>query len=384
MDRPFDLLLFGATGFTGQLVAAELARHAVRESARIAIAGRDHDRLTALRDSLPAPETSIGIVLADVHDPVSLQAMAARTHVLINTAGPYNWYGEPVVKACLEAGTHYLDITGEPAFVHAMFTRYHTPALDKGTSIVHCCGFDSIPADLGAWLTAKALPLDAPKAVRAYIRTNARFSGGTWTTAIHALYRRTRDRTRLSGGPRHPDAPPVPLRIHFQKELGRWAIPMPVVDPHIVKRSARHLPADYGEAFSYGQFFTVGHFFRMVRLLTLIGLVMFLVRWRPFRRWLFNRFPPGTGPTPAQRAQSRFEVTVIGEGGGHKAVTVIEGGDPGYDETAKMLSQAAFAMLGRLRNGHLVGGVLTPVEAFGPELVDRLPRQGIQIRTKLA
>ncbi|MCO6485828.1 MAG: saccharopine dehydrogenase NADP-binding domain-containing protein, partial [Saprospiraceae bacterium] len=120
MDRPYDLLLFGATGFTGQLVAAELARHAGRGSARIAIAGRARDRLIALRDSLPAPATSIGIVLADVKDPASLQAMAARTRVLINTAGPYNWYGEPVVKACLEAGTHYLDITGEPAFVHAM------------------------------------------------------------------------------------------------------------------------------------------------------------------------------------------------------------------------------------------------------------------------
>lgn len=377
--RPWDIILLGATGFTGRLVAEYLVRHAGPEQARIALAGRDPARLEALRAALAGDAATIGLLHADVRNPRSLAAMASQGAVLISTVGPYNWYGEAVVRACLEAGTHYLDITGEPAFVHRMFTTCHETATAKGLCLVHCCGFDSIPADLGAWLTARALPREAPKAVRAYLRTNAAFSGGTWTTAIHALHQRSRDKRRISGGPRHPDAPRVDLRIHYRKDLQRWAIPMPVVDPHIVKRSARHLPADYGEAFSYGQFFTVGSLWKVLQILVPIGLVMLLVRFGPARRWMFSRFPPGTGPDAEKRARSRFEVRVFGEGGGQKAETRISGGDPGYDETAKMLGESAFTLLRRLREGRLVAGVRTPVEALGEDLVRRLRQRGIRI-----
>jgi short subunit dehydrogenase-like uncharacterized protein len=381
-ERPYDVLLFGATGFTGQLVAEQLARNAAGENCRLALAGREMAKLETLRASLPDSGRDIGLLTADVRDPDALRQLAAQGRVLISTVGPYNWYGEAVVRACLAAGTHYLDITGEPAFVNRVFSTCHQEAMEKGLCLVNCCGFDSIPADLGAWLTARALPREAPKAVRAYLRTNAAFSGGTWTTAIHALYQRSREKQRTSSGPRHPDAPRMDLRIHYRKDLQRWAIPMPVVDPHIVKRSARHLPADYGEAFSYGQFFTVGSLWRVLQIVVPIGLVMLLVRFGPVRRWLFGRFPPGTGPDPEKRARSRFEVRVFGEGGGHRAETTIAGGDPGYDETAKMLSQSAFVLLQRHREGRLVPGVRTPVEAFGQDLVQRLRNRGIRIEQR--
>jgi short subunit dehydrogenase-like uncharacterized protein len=381
-NRAFDIILFGATGFTGQLVVQYLAAHVGEESFRLAIAGRDTAKLEQIRAALPTSHNPIGLIRADVHDEASLLRMAEQGKVLMSTVGPYNWYGESLIKACVTAKTNYLDITGEPAFVHGMYKLYHQPAMAAGISVVNCCGFDSIPADLGVWLTAKVLPVDQPKTIRAYIRTNASFSGGTWTTAIHALYQRAQNGERLHSGPKHPDTPLLPLRIHFNKELKRWAIPMPVVDPHIVKRSMHNVPQDYGVAVAYGQFFTVPRLLDVVKIILPIAAIAIGVRIKLVRNWLFSRFPPGTGPTSAKRAASTFEVRVIGTTHDHRAETIISGGDPGYDETAKMLSQASFTLLHRLRTERLVPGVRTPVEALGDELVIRLRTEGIKIATK--
>ncbi len=380
-SRSYDIVLFGATGFTGQLVFDALLNKQKAEDFQLAIAGRNLDKLESLRTKKGA--SHVGILHADSGDRKSLEEVARQAVILINTAGPFNWYGEAVVQACVQKGTHYLDITGEPAFVHQVFAKYHQAAEAAGVCVVNCCGFDSIPADLGAWLTARALPRDEPKAVRAFIRTNAAFSGGTWTTAIHAIYRRTvHKEAKLSSGKPHPATPRMDLSIHFQKWIRRWAIPMPVVDPHIVKRSARHLPEDYGPAFAYGHFYTVSSFWKVLRLIVPISLVFVLVRFDATRNWLFRKFPAGTGPSAEKRKSSRFEVRVIGETRDQLMETVVSGGDPGYDETAKMLSQAAFSLRDRIVQNRLVTGVRTPVEALGQDLVDRLIREGIHIQTR--
>ena len=378
--RPYDIMLIGATGFTARLVAARLAEKQSPEGFRFAIAGRSIEKLEQLRQQIGDME--MGCIRADSGDLQSLEAMTAQATILINTAGPFNWYGESVVKACITTGTHYLDITGEPAFVHQVYSRYHQEAQQVGVCLVNCCGFDSIPADLATWLTARSLPRESPKTVRTFLRTNATFSGGTWTTAIHAIYRRTVHREeRLSSGPRHPDTPRLDLKIHFSRLVDRWAIPMPVVDPHIVKRSARQLPDDYGEAFAYGQFFTLSSFWKVVRLIVPIAAVFILVRFAATRNWLFNRFRPGTGPSAETRSKSRFEVRAIGQAGKLQMETIVSGGDPGYDETAKMLTEAAFTMRDRLAAHRLISGVRTPVEALGMDLVDRLRKEGIRIET---
>lgn len=378
--RTFDIILFGATGFTGQLVAEVLAAKQSAEKFKLAIAGRNLNKLEALRLAIGDPD--IGLIQADTGDRSSLLDMVRQGRILINTAGPFNWYGQPVVQACVDAGTHYLDITGEPAFVHKVFQDHDQTARDKGICLINCCGFDSIPADIGAWLTARALPQVAPKRIQAFVRTNATFSGGTWTTAIHAIYQRTLHRDeKHSSGPRHPATPRLPLKIHFHPIVKRWAIPMPVVDPHIVKRSARHLPMDYGEAVAYGQYYTVGSLWKLIRLVGTISMVFVLVRFDSTRNWLFRKFPAGTGPSPEKRKASRFEVRVIGTTENEQVETVFSGGDPGYDETAKILSEAAFTLKDKIADGRLVPGVRTPVEALGQELVDRLKLQGLHITT---
>lgn len=377
MGRTFDIVLFGASGFTGSLIALYLSKHAQKEHISWAIAGRNKDALMSLVDKISdiKPE----IILSDIHDESSLRRMTAQTKILINTVGPFNSYGKNVVKACIETGTHYLDITGEPSFVADVYNSYYSDALEKKTCIVNCCGFDSIPADFAAWLTSKKLPLNEPKSLRAYIRTNASFSGGTLTTAIQALHmevKKTSIKTKIK---RHANAPKLPLKVHFNPEINGWGIPMPVVDPHIVKRSVYRMPQDYGPAVSYGQFFVRSSFFKVLKTVVPIIAAMYLVRFKSFRERLYKKFKPGTGPSDARRAVSKFEVICIGTSPTAKAKTVISGGDPGYNETSKMCSQAAFTLLDKIKDGTMVYGVLTPVEALGMGLVDRLRKEGIFI-----
>jgi short subunit dehydrogenase-like uncharacterized protein len=370
MERPYHLVLFGATGFTGSLVARYVASHAEAEGLGWAIAGRHPDRLEAIRADLPANKPDV--IIADVTDADSLDAMAAQTSVLMNAVGPFNRYGRGVVEACIRHSTHYLDITGEPSFVATVYNELGEAARSARTCVVNCCGFDSIPADYAAWLTARQLPQATPKILRTYVRTNARFSGGTLNTAIQALHMESRGTSTKVRLPKHPDAPPVRRRIHYSEAMKAWAIPMPVVDPHIVKRSAYHMPEAYGPAVTYAQFFVRSSLLKVMATVLPVGAALLLARFAWFRNWMARRYPPGWGPDEQTRAASRFEVVCFGEGGGQHAQTRLAGGDPGYNETAAMFAQSAFTVLQGAREGTLPFGVLTPVQAFGQTLVERV------------
>src|SRR3954463_5391325 len=183
--REHDVVLFGATGFTGALTAEYLAANAP-EGARWALAGRNADKLAALRDRLGV---DVPLLRADVNDADSLRDVAQRAHVVITTVGPYLNYGEPLVAACAEAGTDYVDLTGEPEFVDRMYLRHHERAVESGARIVHACGFDSIPHDLGVLFTVQQLPEGVPLEVRGYVRAGGRPSAGTFHSAVGAMAR---------------------------------------------------------------------------------------------------------------------------------------------------------------------------------------------------
>ncbi|TBL23874.1 saccharopine dehydrogenase, partial [Verrucosispora sp. SN26_14.1] len=191
-ERTYDVVLFGATGFTGELTAQYLARHAPA-GLRWAIAGRNPDKLAAVRDRLVAITPALAdlpLLTADVTDPASLREVAAQARVVASTVGPYVHHGEPLVAACAAAGTDYLDITGEPEFVDQTYLRHHAEATRTGARLVHACGFDSIPHDLGVWFTVKQLPADVPITVDGYVRAGGRFSAGTYHSALTAFSRR--------------------------------------------------------------------------------------------------------------------------------------------------------------------------------------------------
>lgn len=372
-DREYDLVLLGATGFTGRLTAHHLAARAATSDARLAIAGRDRTRLEAVRDELAG---AVDIEVVDVHDLVGLLDLAARTRVLATTVGPFARHGELVVQACVRSGTHYADITGEPGFVELIRSRYDADARRAGVRIVPCCGFDSVPHDLGVRWTVEQLPRDLPITVRGYVRATGRASGGTATSAIEAIGSR-------STGPLVPKAVeqrgrrigPLPARMHRVEELGAYGVPLPTIDPAIVLASARRLEV-YGPDFRYGHF-------AQVRTLGMVaagvaGVAAFgaMASTAPTRALLRRLLPSqGEGPTAEQRAAGRFVVTFLARAGATRLRTRVSGGDPGYDETAKMLGEAALSLAGDPDPG--VTGVLTPAVALGEPYRARLRDRGI-------
>src|SRR3954471_7495874 len=197
-ERPYDVVLFGATGFTGALTAEYLAANA--GDARVALAGRTKAKLEKLGLDLP-------LLQADVENPGSLRDMASAGSVVITTVGPYIKYGEPLVAACAEVGTDYVDLTGEPEFVDLMYVRHHEQAVESGARIVHCCGFDSIPHDLGAYFTVKELPEDAPLKLEGFVRAAGKPSGGTVHSAVTG-FSRVREWRKVASERKHREPRP--------------------------------------------------------------------------------------------------------------------------------------------------------------------------------
>ncbi|MGP3775541.1 saccharopine dehydrogenase family protein [Streptomyces sp. SDT5-1] len=385
VGRTYDVVLFGATGFVGVLTAEYLAAHAP-EGLRWAIAGRDTTKLERLRERLTEinPECAVlPLERADVADRATLRELAANTRVVATTVGPYLEYGEGLVAACADAGTDYVDLTGEPEFVDLMYVRHDARARDTGARIVHACGFDSVPHDLGAYFTVKQLPEDVPLRVDGFVRSNATFSGGTFNSALNQF---SRARQMLAAQQERRRNEPRPLdrtayaptgTPRYAKELGAWALPLPTIDPQIVQRSARALER-YGPDFRYRHYAAVKTLPFAVGGVVGMGALFGAAQVPPVRRWLGGRLKPGEGPDEARRAKSWFTVRFVGEGGGRRVYTEVAGGDPGYGETAKMLAESALC----LAQDELpyAAGQVTTVEAMGDALIERLTAAGITFR----
>src|SRR5579864_2986833 len=258
-DRAHDIVLLGATGFTGSLTAEYLAQHA-DPGTRWALAGRNREKLQAVRARLGDAHAQLPLLHADTGDPASMRQVAESTRVLITTVGPYINYGEGAVAACARAGTDYVDLTGEPEFVDRMWLAYHEEAERSGARIVHSCGFDSIPYDLGVLWTVEQLPEGKPIHIDCFVRAGGKPSGGTFHSAVHAMGRLresqqvARQRRREEG--RGPDGRRVHGRTgppRHDDVAGAWIVPFPTIDPTTVLRSARALER-YGPDFSYGHY----------------------------------------------------------------------------------------------------------------------------------
>ena len=382
MTRELDLVLFGATGFTGGLVAEYLAAKGELEPGRWALAGRDAAKLERVRLRLEGIDLrceEVGLIEADVGDAASLRAMARRARVVISTVGPYVRFGEPVVEACVAEGADYVDITGEPAFVERTLTKHAQAAEAAGVRVVSCCGFDSIPHDLGAWLCARALPEGAPKAVEGFVEGSLAPSGGSWQSVLDALgdLRGARSRSRGGDEVEGRRVSSLPARLHWEPRLDCWAVPMPTIDPDVVKRSARALP-EFGPDFRYGHYLQVRRKRTLVGGALGLGALVAAAQLPPLRRALGRLRPPGEGPSAATRAASWFCCTYLGEGGGRRARVDVSGGDPGYDETAKMLAEAALCLARDRDRLPERLDVLTTASAMGEPLLARLRAAGLR------
>ncbi len=265
-----------------------------------------------------------------------------------------------------------------------MYVRHHARAAETGARLVHACGFDSIPHDLGAQFTVEQLPEDVGIDLRGFVSAGGRPSAGTYHSAITA-FSRVRDTNRAAGARKRAEPRPADRRVRGSKqppyresEVGAWALPMPTIDPQVILRSARALER-------YGPDFTYGHFAAVKRLPVAIGAtgglagLFALAQLPPTRNWLLGRMDSGDGPSAEQRAKSWFRVRFVGKGGGRRVVTEVSGGDPGYGETSKMLAESALC----LAHDDLpeTAGQVTTAQAMGATLTGRLQRAGISFET---
>ncbi|MFD0467557.1 saccharopine dehydrogenase family protein [Nonomuraea thailandensis] len=261
-----------------------------------------------------------------------------------------------------------------------MYVHYHDRAARSGAKLVHACGFDSVPYDLGVLHTVTRLPEGVPLRISGFLRGNGRPSGGTAASALTVM---GRARQAVQQGAQRRSAEPRPKGRTISslpggvRYVGGWALPMPSVDPHIVGYSARLLDR-YGPDFTYRQHYAVRTLPRALATVAGAGALAALAQVPPARRWLQGRVRPGEGPSPARRARSWFKVTFLGEGGGVRVVTEVSGGDPGYDETAKMLAESALCLA--FDDVPDRAGQLTTASAMGQPLIDRLHRAGITFR----
>jgi short subunit dehydrogenase-like uncharacterized protein len=394
MATTFDVIVFGATGFTGRLVAEYLnARCGVGRSVSWAIAGRNREKLAQVRDLIGAP-SSLPLLQAEASDPASMTALARQGRVVISTVGPYQLHGEPLVRACAESGSDYVDLCGEPAWMARMIARYDAPARASGARIVFSCGFDSIPFDLGVLFLQDAAMrrFGAPLTrVRGRVRVlKGTFSGGTMASALATIEAAGRDPavarvmddpfalTPGFRGPPQPDGDSATYDDAAQSWTGPFV--MARINTKNVHRTNALLGHPWGREFIYDERSLAGDGPRGERrakgMASNARLQTMLLRWG-LTRELLRRFAlpkPGQGPTAAERERGRYELLFIGDTAqGQRLRATVKGDrDPGYGSTCKLVTESALTLAGEIDRAQTAGGVWTPGAAMGMALVRRL------------
>lgn len=399
-DRPYDIVVMGATGYTGRLVAEYLLEHGPAEL-RWALAGRSRDKLAEVRTELATRQAraeQLPLIVADSLDRDAMTDLARQTTVVCTTVGPYLSYGEPLVAACAAEGTHYLDLTGEVLFIRRMIDAHEAAAAKSGARIVHCCGFDSIPSDLGVFMLGAAMRERGAtlKQVRMFAgESRGRFSGGTAASFLTIIEQISQDPSlrKVVGHPyalNPPDDRKGPDRgdqttVIFDRELGMWTAPflMAPINTRVVRRTQHLRGHPYGRDFKYSEAMSTGKGFKgWMRATSLVaGLGVFLAAALNgrLRGLIADRVlpKPGQGPTRQEREEGYFVIRMLATGETSSGTQLKLRGrirgekDPGYGETAKMMGEAAMCLA--LDGPHPgPGGILTPASAMGAPLLARL------------
>lgn len=393
----YDLVIFGATGFVGRILCGYLLDQVgIDKSVRWAIAGRSKSKLRSLAAELGARADGLSHIVADATDEASLKELCAQTRVVVSTVGPYALYGEPLVKACAQTGTDYCDLTGEPQWVRQMIERYGSIAQGSRARIVHCCGFDSIPSDLGVYyLQQQAKQQLGEFCDRVKMRVKSAqggVSGGTVASGINLIQAASTDsdlRQELDNPyslcPDTPQSlahPPTLVSVQYDPDFQGWVSPfvMAAINTRIVLRSNALLNYPYGSSFQYEEAILTGP--KVIGWLTAQGLSAALsslavaMSFSPARWLLKNTIVPksGEGPSQASQEQGFYDLRFWGTASGGKTikVKVVGDRDPGYGSTAKMLGQAGLCMAKDFAENGKPGGFWTPASMFGDVLVERL------------
>jgi short subunit dehydrogenase-like uncharacterized protein len=397
-EREYDIVLMGATGFTGRLVAEHLVRrHGVGGQLKWALAGRSREKLEKIRIELGEPAAGLPLIVADSHDRDSLDEMVRRTRVVCTTVGPYALHGSDLVGACAANGTDYCDLSGEVPWMRRMLDEHAEAAESSGARIVHCCGFDSIPSDMGVWFLQKQAAERFGKPLeRVRMRVKAAkggLSGGTYASMLNIVAEARRDKevARVLKNPyalcpsesRKGERQPYVSSAEFDRVFGVWTAPfvMAAINTRVVLKANALSGFAYGENFRYDEAVMTGRGFsgRMKATTVSLGMGAFALgaAFGPTRSLLEKMVlpKPGEGPTAEQRESGFFKIAIDGRNDGEDAslrVSVSGDRDPGYGSTSKMLGETALALARDLSADDCPGGMWTPSTALGDKLLARL------------
>jgi short subunit dehydrogenase-like uncharacterized protein len=394
-EREFDIIIQGATGFTGTLVAEYLLRrYGADGDLRWALAGRNEDKLRDVRQNLGPAASELKLIVADSFDTDALQSLASRTRVVLTTVGPYALYGSDLVEACVNEGTHYCDLAGEVQWIRKMIDAHHDRARETGAKIVHCCGFDSVPMDIGVWFlqhAAKEKHGQYCESISMLVKASkGTASGGTLASMMNLIKESREDRNiartlihpyslNPEGEREGPDGRDQ-QRVIYRDDAKSWTAPfvMAGVNTKVVRRSHALAGYPYGRDFRYDESVMTGRgisgWLKGAAMTLGIGGLVFFASFTPTRN-LLERFvlaKPGEGPDRDMQEQGFFNLMQIGV---FADGTVLRGRitgdqDPGYGSTSKMLSECAVCLAKDELDGG--GGVMTPAATMGAPLIDRL------------
>lgn len=370
-----DIIVYGASGFTGRLVAEYL--NTTHPERSWAMAGRSVEKLAQVRDDMGLPKDT-PLIEADASDPASLEAMVQQARVIITTVGPYLLYGEPLVAACAKHGTDYVDLCGEPPFMWQMIERYDAEARQSGARIVFSCGFDSVPFDMGVFfLQAEARKrFGAPvRDVKCRVRSMAgTASGGTAASGAETaklaranpdVLQRLMSPFALTPGFQGPKQPSG-AKPYEDEEFGAWVAPffMATINTKNVHRSNMLLDHAYGSDFTYEEMMFTGRGEKGAQIAEQVAKTDIAA--------LSAKLKPGDGPSKEERENGSYDLMFAGRSGsGEQIVVGVKGDrDPGYGSTSKMIAECALCLLEEA--AETPGGVLTPAPAFGQAIIDRL------------
>ena len=394
-NKEFEIIVFGATSFVGKIVCNYLVHEHREPNLRWAMAARSEVKLRKLKASLGQASVQIPLLVVDAGDESALRAMCERTAVIISTVGPYALYGEPLVRSCVSTGTDYCDLTGEPQWIRRMIHRYHAEAVVGGARIVHCCGFDSIPSDLGVkYLQQQAMQQFGSYCSEVKMRVKnlkGGASGGTIASMLnlydemdrdHAVREQMTDIFSLCPADFQKRTPQQEIKVLYDKDFGSWAGPfvMAAINTRVVLRSnALRLHSDE-QHFSYDEGTLTGlgrkGEKRARRLARGTGLLMRALSITLLRGFI-KRFvvpKPGTGPSPEAQLTGCYDLRFFGRtaAGQEISVQVTDDRDPGYGATARILAQSALCLCREVDKEQIKGGFWTPATVFGDAMFARL------------
>jgi len=374
VEKEYDLIIHGATGFTGQLVCEYLYNHNDSKLIKWAISGRNISKLEPI-----SKKYNIDLFEVNSFELKSLDLVTSKAKVIISVVGPYAIYGKQLIESCVNNNCHYLDITGESSFVKYVKNNYSEKAVDTNTMLINCCGFESIPPDIGTYYSIKQLN-EKNIDVKCYMKTKGQISGGTWASFLNHFNTEKNKKKIQNDNPKKGKSKNKIL--FYNKELKKWALIFPDIDQYIIRKSG-NLIDFYGSNIKFVKYMLFKSLFKIIGLLIPLFFISILAKFKTSKKWLESFIPSGTGPSKEQRKKHWFEYILVGKTEKQKIITTVKGGDPGYGETSKFVAEMGLALILDTDQLNHKKGVLTPAACAGDIILKRLQKAGIDFSYKI-